>query len=312
MSLPTTEPTKKTFSTIPYVTVTLSTDKKSFGKDEPVFIDFCIKNEGNKPVKILNWVLPNDGIDESNFTYPALSVSQDGKTVPYTGKLIKYSDATDRNYRVLNPGSRLNRRVNVCNTHDCSRNGRYKIAYKVSSFLLTTPLGTNEAETLTSQDIDLDIKGHPNPSHCNAIQPTSCNASQKAVVDQAVALAVKASAESRDFTAGIQAANYPDNMPCFEEWLGDSNAESRVNTIFDNFDTINRQLCTDTIHFDCSCKNNYYAFVYPSEPFYIYLCSLFWQAPLEGTDSQMGTIIHEMVRVNRGHLFECLSCLFSC
>ncbi len=53
-----------------------------------------------------------------------------------------------------------------------------------------------------------------------------------------------------------------------------------------------------SITFDCGCKQNYYAYVYPTQPYKIYLCKVFWQAPLTGTDSQAGTLIHEMSHFN--------------
>jgi peptidyl-Lys metalloendopeptidase len=34
--------------------------------------------------------------------------------------------------------------------------------------------------------------------------------------------------------------------------------------------------------------------VYPNQPYKIYVCKVFWQAPLTGTDSKAGTLIHEM------------------
>ena len=48
------------------------------------------------------------------------------------------------------------------------------------------------------------------------------------------------------------------------------------------------------VKFDCGCKKRYYAYVYPAQPYVIYLCSVYWQAPATGTDSKAGTLIHEM------------------
>ena len=45
---------------------------------------------------------------------------------------------------------------------------------------------------------------------------------------------------------------------------------------------------------DCACKKTYYAYVYPSQPYKIYVCKAFWTAPAIGTDSKAGTLIHEM------------------
>jgi len=52
------------------------------------------------------------------------------------------------------------------------------------------------------------------------------------------------------------------------------------------------------VAFDCKCKQNYYAYVYPNQPYNIYLCKVFWTAPLSGTDSKAGTLIHEMSHFN--------------
>ena len=48
------------------------------------------------------------------------------------------------------------------------------------------------------------------------------------------------------------------------------------------------------IVFDCSSKRNVYAYVYPNDPYKIYLGRVYWTAPAAGTDSQAGTLIHEM------------------
>jgi hypothetical protein len=42
------------------------------------------------------------------------------------------------------------------------------------------------------------------------------------------------------------------------------------------------------------CDSSYYAYVYPNRPYEIFLCNAFWSAPATGTDSKMGTIVHEM------------------
>lgn len=37
-----------------------------------------------------------------------------------------------------------------------------------------------------------------------------------------------------------------------------------------------------------------YAYVFPDRQYEIFLCNLFWQTSLTGTDSKAGTIIHEL------------------
>ncbi|HEX8249770.1 MAG TPA: M35 family metallo-endopeptidase, partial [Pyrinomonadaceae bacterium] len=50
---------------------------------------------------------------------------------------------------------------------------------------------------------------------------------------------------------------------------------------------------TASMNFNCGCKKRYYAYVYANQPYNIYICSVFWQAPATGTDSKAGTLIHE-------------------
>ena len=64
-----------------------------------------------------------------------------------------------------------------------------------------------------------------------------------------------------------------------------------VNT---HFTAISNAWDTAAVNFDCKCKQNAYAYVYPSQPYNTYLCKVFWLALLAGTDSQCATLIHEM------------------
>ena len=52
------------------------------------------------------------------------------------------------------------------------------------------------------------------------------------------------------------------------------------------------------ITINCGCNQNYYAYVYPTRPYEIFVCRAFWSAPLAGTDSKGGTLVHEMSHFN--------------
>ncbi|PFH49566.1 hypothetical protein AMATHDRAFT_76123 [Amanita thiersii Skay4041] len=46
--------------------------------------------------------------------------------------------------------------------------------------------------------------------------------------------------------------------------------------------------------YDCSCSRpGVFAYVYPGKFGKVYLCDAFWRAPINGTDSKAGTLIHE-------------------
>ena len=52
------------------------------------------------------------------------------------------------------------------------------------------------------------------------------------------------------------------------------------------------------VTFHCTCTGNYYAYVYSNQPYDIWLCNAFWSAPMTGTDSKAGTLVHEMSHFN--------------
>lgn len=311
--------------------VTLTADKTSFAKDEPVSVKFTMTNEGDKTIRILEWVVPTGDLYGDTLTAPVFSFFRNGIPVPYTGKVLKRMKPTRQDYKVLLPKESFETNIlDICSFYDCTGDGVYSIAYNVMSYQLTNPSGKDKIEIMTSDPISFNIEGRSNPlppsdddevikidknifvtkdrkgGGGGAGQP-SCDTNQIALINNAKALAVQASAESKNYTTNI-----PVYKTRYEEWFGESSVVSRVGTISKNFGILHTQLSNETITFDCSCKQNYYAYVYPSKPYWIYLCRVFWQAPLTGTDSKMGTIIHEMVRVNHGRLFECLSCSFSC
>ncbi|MCX5893166.1 MAG: M35 family metallo-endopeptidase, partial [Deltaproteobacteria bacterium] len=66
----------------------------------------------------------------------------------------------------------------------------------------------------------------------------------------------------------------------------------KVNT---NYEKIWDALANKNLTFMCDCDDkSAYAYVVPVKPYEIHLCQLFWKAPLTGTDSQGGVILHEM------------------
>ena len=76
-------------------------------------------------------------------------------------------------------------------------------------------------------------------------------------------------------------------------WFGEPD-NSRQDTLKTHFNNIYNDLNTKNIVFDCSCTDDYFAYVYASSPYTIYLCNSFWSASMTGTDSKAGTIVHEM------------------
>jgi peptidyl-Lys metalloendopeptidase len=79
----------------------------------------------------------------------------------------------------------------------------------------------------------------------------------------------------------------------FTTWFG-TYSSANWNQVKGQFAKIKDAFDTKPLTLDCSCKKTYYAYVYPNQPYKIYLCKAFWNAPLTGTDSKGGTLVHEL------------------
>ncbi|KAF4616701.1 hypothetical protein D9613_008604 [Agrocybe pediades] len=70
-------------------------------------------------------------------------------------------------------------------------------------------------------------------------------------------------------------------------------ALNRVRIVTGHFAAINATNFR-AVNYDCSCqRQDVFAYVFPDQFGTIYLCGMFWNAPVNGTDSQAGTLIHE-------------------
>ena len=78
-------------------------------------------------------------------------------------------------------------------------------------------------------------------------------------------------------------------------WFGAYSA-SRYSQVSQNFVTIDNALDQNNgqITINCNCSDSAYAYVCANAPYEIYVCNAFWSAPLQGTDSKAGTLVHEM------------------
>lgn len=81
-------------------------------------------------------------------------------------------------------------------------------------------------------------------------------------------------------------------------WFG-TYSSSRYSTVRTHFNNIYSALSSQAYTFNCSCSDSgTYAYVYPTQPYKVYLCGAFWSAPNTGTDSRAGTLVHETSHFN--------------
>ncbi len=272
------------------LTVTLGTASGEFDPSQDVIVTVTITNETGRTVRILRWLTPVDGVEEPLFT-----VTRDGQPVAYTGPHAKRPQATGRDYVSVKSGESITRAVDLGESYDLTGTGQYEVAFNVSAYGLLDEKKSN-VQALVSSAISLKVGGRaakggkptpPPPPAPGGTSFNACSTTQQSVLAAARnAAKTYASGALGYLNAGTTGSRYT-------TWFGIVET-TRYDTVRSNFEKISGRMADAGITFDCSSKRNVYAYVYPNAPYTIYLGRVYWNAPATGTDSQAGTLIHEM------------------
>jgi peptidyl-Lys metalloendopeptidase len=274
------------------VAVSVSPLKQNHGKNEDVWVKVTMTNTSSQAQLVLKWHTPfGEEIDEALF-----DVTRDGEAVPYLGKHVKRAAPQAGDYFLLKPGQSYHAKVELSALYDMSVTGDYKVSYRSGSI-------NQEAGELTSDAASLWIdgvhaRGYKAPSTdispaltTGGVSFTNCSSKQQSTVTSSLNAAQTYAANAAAYlNAGTVGSRYT-------KWFG-AYSSTRYNTVKSNFSAIKTAFDSKPITVDCGCTQNYYAYVYPSQPYKIYVCKAYWSAGMTGTDSKAGTMIHEMSHFN--------------
>jgi peptidyl-Lys metalloendopeptidase len=271
------------------VAVSLSTKASVIGANESAAVTVTLTNTSRHPVSLLKWYAPSEELEEALFT-----VTRGGQPVAFEGPHYKRPAARSADFLTLAPGESLTKTVDL-GLYDLSQSGNYSIRFEVEA----ARAHGSSAKTglLKSNDVSLWIEGRASkaPSEDPIAGLTSsvsfsgrCSTTQMSTIMDALNAA---SAMANDSAAYLNGT--PSGTPRYTTWFG-AFSSTNWNTAKTHFVAIKDAFDTKPITVDCSCKKSYYAYVYPNQPYKIYVCSAFWSAPMTGTDSKGGTLIHEM------------------
>ncbi|MBB3120908.1 M35 family metallo-endopeptidase [Pseudoduganella violacea] len=274
----------------------VSLEKKALGTGDDVVVRVTMFNSGDTAEKILRWHTPFGAIEQSLF-----EITRDGVNVPYEGKLVKRPAPTAADYLVIEPGKAYTATVELSHLYDMSVTGDYSIRFLSKT---AAPVRTDKGEQaadektaglLQSEAVSIWIEGDASPAQKAAEQEaalagsltfTQCSSSQQTQIKAAYTAAKNMANGSVSYLTGTPGQRYT-------KWFGAYNA-SRFNTVKSHFNAIKDAFANKAVVVDCGCKESYYAYVYPNQPYKIYVCNAFWPAPTTGTDSKGGTLVHEM------------------
>jgi peptidyl-Lys metalloendopeptidase len=282
------------------IAITVVSDKAAFRATEGLAVSVTMTNQAGHAVRLLRWQTPIDGVHE-----PLFDVTRDGVEVDYVGRQYKRPAPREKDYVVIAAGESLTHTVDLGEAYDLSQTGSYTVRFHTDAPSMVR--GMVQVSPLVSNDLGVQVEGRPSaiaePEDARgseqgivAVGATTysggCTASEKTSLATALSSAASYAGNALTYLNGT-----PGSKPRYTTWFG-AYSSSNWSTARTHFTNIKSALDTKNYVLDCSCTDDYYAYVYPTQPYKVYLCGAFWSAPNTGTDSRAGTIIHESSHFN--------------
>jgi peptidyl-Lys metalloendopeptidase len=266
-------------------------------------LKFTMTNTSKQTVHVLKYQTPFFGVENNLF-----EVYRGDERVQYTGMYAKRTLPEADDYMTFGPGETKRIVVDLSDNYDMSVSGQYQV--KFETVLQNADVGgrmmakaSGGMATLESSQINVWVDGtdtfmEPNTQAKRAsaeetvfgVKAAPAPVFEKCTTTQSQQVQT-AFNSSKTYAANAK-GYFPSQGPRYTTWFGVYNS-SRHTTASNHFTAIDSAYQTKGFTFNCGCKKRYYAYVYSNDAYRIYLCSVFWQAPVTGTDSRAGTIVHE-------------------
>ncbi len=279
----------------------LSLAKSTFRAGEPVDVRFTVTNVTGQPVTFLVWHTPLEGFKADMFR-----VTWKGKPIQYLGAVYKRTPPQPGDYVTLGPGDSTSAAIDLSKAYDLSVSGPYRVSLAT---VLPDADGAGGPWMLTSNEVAFTVTGGaairtvsapPPPTQYSQAPPAptfmGCSAAEVQCIKKALGTARAASKNCKNYLNNLPVAMRPTD-PQYMKWFGAYGAACYA-TVLANWCAIENALNNQALTFIChdpNCTAGTYAFVYPCDPYKIYLCDAFFNASISGGfDTKMGTLIHEI------------------
>lgn len=291
------------------LTSTLAVEQAEYGASEPLSLRYTLTNDSGKTLYVLKWQTPLEGFASDMFV-----VQRDGEPIPYQGILIKRGAPRPEDYVTLAPGESSSAVVDLAEGYGIYEAGDYSVELRSRLFDIS---GKQPAERAAGRRLSpkavrssavafklREDRPRPEPPMVPMAEGgveaaktpifKGCSESRRNHLNQAHEKSRIGSAATILVLKGTKEADRP-SAKRYKTWFG-THTKARYDTVTSHYEKIFEALDSKQITFNCDCAPQYqnaYAYVYPLKPYEIFLCNAFWTAPLEGTDSKAGTLVHE-------------------
>ena len=271
-------------------------------------LEVIVTNTSNRVARVPKWQLPDATLEARLFR-----VSVDGKPVAYEGPLVKRGLPTADDFAILRPGESRRTVVDLSAYYDMRQPGQYTVTLasplQFASLSDGSLLRTARGEPMLLQSVPLQFFSHGATQSPSASRKKPGGGGGSVVVNGVSFVGCSSTQISGAGDAVVQARVYSENAKGYlntgtvgsryTTWFG-TYTSSRYGTAKQHFTAIDTALdqSNGQVTINCGCNQSYYAYVYPTQPYKIYVCRAFWSAPLTGTDSKAGTLIHETSHFN--------------
>ena len=270
-------------------TASITAPRAVIGPAGEVLVRVTLANPTAETVRVLKWNTPADRLSE-----PLFDVTRDGERVEYLGPLVKRAAPTAADYLRLEPGATRSYDVDLSEAYSFATDGVYAIRYRTAANELFAVGRAKVAGELVSNEFELVVGGRPDPAPpigATSVTNPGCSAGQETDLVAALAAAnvyaTEAVAYFSDNRAGAR----------YQTWFG-TYSTTRWQTVRSNVQALASVTGGTDVQFTCEdplCgPGGVFAFVFPTNPYMVYVCGGFWSAALTGTDSRAGTLIHEI------------------
>jgi peptidyl-Lys metalloendopeptidase len=266
--------------------VELTPARQSLTASQDVVVTVTIRNTSRTWQYVPKWQTPFGGVEA-----PLFDVTRDGLPVTYLGIQVKRAPPTSADVIALAPGAARSSRVELSALYRMDITGAYTIRYRADR------LQAAMAPLAASVWIDGRLpRGMPESSYEPVARATPAgsglafNQCSNAQQDSIAASVQAAQTMAQDGDAYLRAGALAER---YTNWFGPLD-EARTAAVSRHFEAIRDAFATRPITVDCACTRPWYAYVYPDRPYTIHVCKAFWTAPMTGTDSKGGTLVHEM------------------
>lgn len=277
------------------IDVKFSTDENA--KNGQIVVS--VSNHSKQDIEFLKWNTPFE--KTLNADIFDVNIGSDDKV--YIGRTIKRAKPQESDYMLLEAGVTEKVTVSMPTYYSMKKEGKYTVDFDGTfkyRLLDTIELKTNEMAKKTVPSISFTFVPNTREKRALSLKQTakfnSCSQDETKVLNSAHDYAIKISKESMD---ALKNAPKQTTSERYVTWFGKADA-SRQKTVTEGFTKIYDAFENKNITFDCgTCKkdsiyDSTYAYVYPNSQYQVYLCGAFWSSKSTGTDSQGGTLVHEV------------------